>query len=71
MTHRLGPKGQVVIPKEIRDALDLKPGDEVEFELEDGAARLEPARAKQPLRGMLAGHDLVGALEMDRRAEPR
>lgn len=60
-----------MIPKRIRDALDLKPGDEVDFELENGAARLEPARARRRLRGLLAGHDLVGALEADRRAEPR
>lgn len=71
MTYRVGPKGQVVIPKPIRDALDLKPGDEVHFEMEDGVARLGPARIRPRLGGLLAGHDLVGMLEADRRSEPR
>ena len=36
----LTSKGQVTIPKEIRDALDLSPGDRVGYELEDGSVRL-------------------------------
>jgi AbrB family looped-hinge helix DNA binding protein len=71
MTYRVGPKGQVVIPKPIRDALDLQPGDEVQFELEDGVARLEPAQSRRRLGGLLAGHDLIGMLEADRRYETR
>jgi AbrB family looped-hinge helix DNA binding protein len=71
MTHRVGPKGQVVIPKDLRDALDIQPGDEVDFELDGRAVRVEPATARRALRGSLAGIDLVGALEADRRSEPR
>ena len=32
MTHRIGTKGQVVIPKELREEAGLHPGAEVEFE---------------------------------------
>ena len=71
MTHRIGAQGQVVIPKSIRDALDLRPGDEVEFELGDGGVRVEPARTHRRLRGLLAGYYLAGTLEADRRVEPR
>ena len=43
-TTTLTRKGQVTIPKEIRDQLGLKPFDRVEFSLEDGTARLRKAR---------------------------
>jgi AbrB family looped-hinge helix DNA binding protein len=32
MTARVGAKGEVVIPKAIRDLVNLHPGDEVDFE---------------------------------------
>lgn len=41
---RVTTKGQVTIPKEVRDALGIKPGSEVDFILEDGDARLVRAQ---------------------------
>ena len=32
----MGERGQIVVPKDIRDQLGLKPGSEVLFEIEDG-----------------------------------
>lgn len=51
MTHRVGPKGQVVIPKYIREELGLQPGDEVTFSREDSGVLVEPVREMKPLRG--------------------
>lgn len=38
MGNALTVKGQVTIPKRVRDALGLKPGDEVDFVLDDRGA---------------------------------
>jgi AbrB family looped-hinge helix DNA binding protein len=69
MAHRVGPKGQVVIPKAMRDRLGIIPGDQVDFALEDGAVRVEPVRARSSLRGTLAGIGLTAVLEADHRME--
>jgi AbrB family looped-hinge helix DNA binding protein len=69
MTSRVGPKGQVVIPKAMREQLGIAPGDEVDFTLEEDAVRVEPRRGRPSLRGQFAGLGLTAALETDRRAE--
>ncbi|MGO8917710.1 MAG: AbrB/MazE/SpoVT family DNA-binding domain-containing protein [Stellaceae bacterium] len=43
---RLGVKGQVVVPKPVRDALGLKPGDELAFVIHGREVRIIPARAQ-------------------------
>ena len=43
-------KGQVTIPQEIREQLDLQPGAEVEFHVEGKTIKLIPVR-KAHLRG--------------------
>ena len=42
---RVTTKGQVTIPKEIRDALGIEPGDEVTFERADSGYKI---RKKEP-----------------------
>jgi AbrB family looped-hinge helix DNA binding protein len=37
-------KGQVTIPREIREALGIQPGAEVEFKVEGNVVKLIPAR---------------------------
>jgi len=41
---RVGPKGQIVIPKAIRDSLGINPNDVVLVDLEGGKATLEAVR---------------------------
>ena len=69
MTHRVGPKGQVVIPKQIRERLGIAPGDEVDFIFDDGEVRVRPRRTERSLRGTLAGLGLIDELEADHRLE--
>lgn len=70
MTQKVGPKGQVVIPKQIRDALGIEPGDEVECTLDGRAVRIVAARSTGSLMGSFRGMPLTQALEADRRSEP-
>jgi AbrB family looped-hinge helix DNA binding protein len=52
---RMTIKGQVTIPKHIRDALGIEPGDEVDFELEGDAARISRRRKR-------TGREIVEAM---------
>jgi len=72
MTQRVGAKGQVVIPKEIRDDLGLHPGSEVDFEKDGGTVRILPAgsAATRGLRGRYAGSGMASELLADRAREP-
>jgi AbrB family looped-hinge helix DNA binding protein len=73
MTQRVGAKGQVVIPKELRDELGLQPGSEVDFERDAGGVRILPAdpAVTEGLRGRYASSGLAAALLEDRQREPR
>lgn len=72
MTQRIGAKGQVVIPKALRDELGLVPGAEVDFERDAHGVRIVPAgSAARGLRGRYAGTGLAADLLADRAREPR
>lgn len=66
MTHRVGTKGQVVIPKELRDELGIEPGDEVSFWRDGDHVAMRPARQASPLRGRFRGEGLVDDLTQER-----
>ncbi len=40
---RLSSKGQVTLPKEVRDQIGAKPGDTIRYEVEDGVVILKRA----------------------------
>jgi AbrB family looped-hinge helix DNA binding protein len=69
MTHRVGAKGQVVIPKELRDELGIEPGDEVTFWRQDDHVAVRPAHVRPSLRGRFVGLDLSAELEAERSAD--
>jgi AbrB family looped-hinge helix DNA binding protein len=69
MTQRVGPKGQIVIPKAIREELGIRPGDEVFVTREDGAVRIVAAAALEDLRGVFAGSSILEDLEQERRMD--
>jgi len=43
-TYRVGPKGQVVVPKAIRDQIGLEPGHSLDVELVGAEIRIRRAR---------------------------
>jgi AbrB family looped-hinge helix DNA binding protein len=71
MTGRIGAKGQVVIPKTLRDRVHLQPGDEVEFELRDEEIVLTARRTPVGLGGRFANSGMARRLLEERAREPR
>jgi antitoxin PrlF len=71
MTHRVGAKGQVVIPKELRDELGIEPGDQVTFWRHGDHVAVRPASHRRPLRGRFEGARLVDVLAAERDADRR
>jgi AbrB family looped-hinge helix DNA binding protein len=81
MTYRVGPKGQVVLPKAIRDRHGIQPGDLVEVEDLDGEIvvrkAMTPAEIADQLLGSLPPSDLDPLEELakerriDRQREDR
>jgi AbrB family looped-hinge helix DNA binding protein len=71
MTHRVGTKGQVVIPKELRERAGLYPGTEVEFTLDGERVTVVPRRAGMSLGGRFKGSGMSARLLADRAREPR
>jgi AbrB family looped-hinge helix DNA binding protein len=72
MTHRIGTKGQVVIPKALREQTGLQAGVEVDFELRDGDVVIHRHNSGRTLMGSLkGGPSMAQELLEDRAREPR
>ena len=58
MPSMISSKGQITVPKTVRDALGLKSGDSVEFVMKDGQAMLRRAKVwtLDDLAGCLADY---------------
>jgi AbrB family looped-hinge helix DNA binding protein len=65
----VGPKGQVVIPKGLRDELGIEPGDEVTFWRHGDHVAVRPTDMARPLRGRFRGSPLADQLLEERKAE--
>ena len=71
MIHRVGAKGQVVIPKDLRDRVGLHPGAAIDFALEGERIILLPRRPQPHLGGRFAKSGMAARLLQDRATEPR
>jgi AbrB family looped-hinge helix DNA binding protein len=65
-TVTISPKFQVVIPKSIRDRLDLRPGQKVQAILYENRIELVPVRPVREMKGFLKGIDTDVPREEDR-----
>jgi len=72
MTAKVGPKGQVVIPKPIRDNLGIRPGDRVVVDQDGPDVRISKAVRAEDLRGSLPPSEVDPlAVLMDERRRDR
>jgi AbrB family looped-hinge helix DNA binding protein len=55
-TATLTSKGQITIPKIVRRLLGLETGDALEFEMQNGAIQVRPAKPRRSSAGVLKAH---------------
>ena len=71
MTQRVGAKGQVVIPKRLRERQRLGPGMPVAFEERADGVLVRADADPEPLRGRYHRTGMADKLLEDRAAEPK
>jgi AbrB family looped-hinge helix DNA binding protein len=62
----VSPKFQVVIPRAVREALGIKPGQKVQVVQYDNRVELIPVKPTRQTRGFLKGIDTTVKRESDR-----
>lgn len=65
-TVKLSPKYQIVVPKPIRDALALEPGQHLDMVVVDGRIEVIPVPSTTEARGFLEGIDTAVPRDDDR-----
>lgn len=62
----VSPKFQVVIPRDLRKAMDIQPGTKVQVLQYENRIELIPLKSPKSLRGFLKGIDTDVERELDR-----
>jgi AbrB family looped-hinge helix DNA binding protein len=62
----ISPKYQVVIPREVRESMEIKPGTKVQVLLYEDRIELIPMKNLKRMRGFLKGIDTTVEREGDR-----
>ncbi len=63
---KISPKYQVVIPKKLREALNLRPGQQVQMVAFENRIEMIPVRTIFEMKGFLKGIDTMVEREIDR-----
>jgi antitoxin PrlF len=58
MKATISEKGQVTVPKPLRERLDIRPGDELDFSAEDGRLVALKATPEDPIAAVYGSVDL-------------
>ncbi len=59
VTAKITSKGQITLPKEVRELLDLRKGGVIVFEKEDNKVVIKPAKTLKDLKGVLKGKSKI------------
>jgi AbrB family looped-hinge helix DNA binding protein len=65
-TVTVSPKFQVVIPRKVRESLDIRPGQKVQVIRYEDRIELVPVRPAREMRGFLEGIDTEVERDPDR-----
>jgi AbrB family looped-hinge helix DNA binding protein len=65
-TVTVSPKFQVVIPRQVREEFDIRPGEKVQVFVYEGRIELVPVRPLRRMRGFVRGIDTSVEREEDR-----
>ncbi len=63
---KISPKYQVVIPKKVREALNLTPGQKIQMVAFENRIEMIPVRKISEMKGFLKGIDTTVERETDR-----